>query len=138
MTLQNTLTDLQGQIVEGEVVRLEEYGAFIEVTLEEDEESPVKATGLCHVSEISAQFIENIYAHLAVGDTLEVKVLEVKDDGKVDLSIKQADPDWREEETPRLRSQIDKDFNRKLRRFMHKSQMIQGAARRQRRSKLGM
>lgn len=141
MTLTNTLTELQGHVVEGEVVRLEEYGAFVEVPLEESasgDEAPVTVTGLCHVSEVSTDFVENIYAHLAVGDTVDVKVLDVKDDGKVDLSIKQADPDWREESTSRLRSQIDKDFNRKLRRFMHRSQMIQGAARRQRRAKLGM
>lgn len=124
----------QGSIVKGKVVRLEEYGAFVEVSGEEDD-NPV--TGLVHVSEVDTDFVENIYAYLAEGDEVDVKVREVKDDGKVDLSIKRADPDWQEEETPRLRSQIDKDFNKKLRRFMHRSQMIQGARRRQARSRLG-
>ncbi len=123
----------QGSIVTGTVVRLEEYGAFVEIPA--DEETTV--TGLVHVSEVDTDFVENIYAYLAEGDEVEVKVREVKDDGKVDLSIKRADPDWQDEETPHLRSQIDKDFNKRLRRFMHKSQMIQGARRRQAKSRLG-
>ncbi|MEX2549095.1 MAG: hypothetical protein WD638_02620, partial [Nitriliruptoraceae bacterium] len=62
--------------------------------------------------------------------------LDVKEDGKVDLSIKRADPEWQDEETPNLRSKLDKDFNKRLRRFMHKSQMIQGEARRQKRGRV--
>jgi len=92
-------------------------------------------TGLVHVSEVDSDFVENIYAYLAEGDEVDVRVLDIKDDGKVDLSIKRADPDWQDEEAPNLRSKLDKDFNKKLRRFMHKSQMIQGEARRQRRGR---
>jgi predicted RNA-binding protein with RPS1 domain len=127
------LMTLQGNIVKGKVVRLEEYGAFVEVPTEDGG----VVTGLVHVSEVDADFVENIYAYLAEGDEVDVKVLDVKEDGKVDLSIKRADPDWQDEETPNLRSKLDKDFNKRLRRFMHKSQMIQGEARRQRRGRVG-
>lgn len=127
------LIQLQGQIVKGKVVRLEEYGAFVEVATEEGG----AVTGLVHVSEVDSDFVENIYAYLAEGDEVDVKVLDVKEDGKVDLSIKRADPDWQDEETPHLRSKLDKDFNKRLRRFMHKSQMIQGEARRQKRGRIG-
>ena len=129
---QEELIALQGEIVKGKVVRLEEYGAFVEVTSEEG----VAITGLVHVSEVDADFVENIYAYLAEGDEVDVKVLDVKEDGKVDLSIKRADPDWQDEETPNLRSKLDKDFNTRLRRFMHKSQMIQCEARRQKRGRV--
>ena len=125
------MIELQGEIVKGKVVRLEEYGAFVEVQTEDGG----LATGLVHVSEVDADFVENIYAYLAEGDEVDVKILDVKEDGKVDLSIKRADPEWQEEETPHLRSKLDKDFNKRLRRFMHKSQMIQGEARRQKRGK---
>lgn len=121
--------------MQGKVVRLEEYGAFVEVPVDGDEGGAV--TGLVHVSEVDTDFVDNIYAYLAEGDEVDVKVREVKPDGKVDLSIKRADPDWQDDEEPQLRSQIDKDFNRKLRKFMHRSQMIQGARRRQARSRLG-
>jgi S1 RNA binding domain protein len=126
------LIALIGDIVKGTVVRLEEYGAFVEVDLG----SGPPVTGLVHVSEISNEFIDNIYAELAEGDEVDVKILDVKDDGKVDLSMKRADPEWEDDDEVNLRSKLDKDFNKRLRRFMHKSQMIQGEARRQRRSKL--
>jgi predicted RNA-binding protein with RPS1 domain len=131
-TAHRELIALQGQIVKGKVVRLEEYGAFVEVTTEDGG----AVTGLVHVSEVSTEFIENIYAELAEGDEVEVKVLDIKEDGKVDLSIKRADPDWQDEESVNLRSKLDKDFNKRLRRFMHKSQMIQGEARRQKRGRI--
>ena len=123
---------LLGSIVKGKVVRLEEYGAFVEVPTEDGG----VVTGLVHVSEISNEFVENIYAELAEGDEVDVKILDIKEDGKVDLSIKRADPAWQDEETTNLRSKLDKDFNKRLRRFMHKSQMIQGEARRQRRGRV--
>jgi predicted RNA-binding protein with RPS1 domain len=131
--IREELIALQGSIVKGKVVRLEEYGAFVEVPTEDGG----AVTGLVHVSEVDADFVENIYAYLAEGDEVDVKILDVKEDGKVDLSIKRADPDWQDEETPNLRSKLDKDFNKRLRRFMHKSQMIQGEARRQRRGRVG-
>jgi len=127
------LIALLGEIVKGKVVRLEEYGAFVEVTLEDG----TAVTGLVHVSEVDADYVENIYAYLAEGDEVDVKILDLKDDGKVDLSIKRADPEWVDEEVPNLRSKLDKDFNKRLRRFMHKSQMIQGEARRQKRGRIG-
>ncbi|MEX2324953.1 MAG: S1 RNA-binding domain-containing protein [Nitriliruptoraceae bacterium] len=128
------MVELVGEIVKGTVVRLEEYGAFVEVALENGE----AVTGLVHVSEVDSDFVENIYAYLAEGDEVDVRILDVKEDGKVDLSIKRADPDWEDEaDVPNLRSKLDKDFNKRLRRFMHKSQMIQGEARRQKRGRVG-
>lgn len=126
------LIALQEDIVKGTVVRLEEYGAFVEVQTADGE--PV--TGLVHVSEVDSDFVENIYAYLAEGDEVDVKIMDIKEDGKVDLSIKRAQPDWEEDESVNLRSKLDKDFNKRLRRFMHKSQMIQGEARRQRRGRV--
>jgi S1 RNA binding domain protein len=127
------LVALQGQILKGKVVRIEEYGAFVEVPTPD---GPT-ITGLVHVSEVAADYVENIYAYLAEGDEVDVKVVDVKEDGKVDLSIKRADPEWQDEDAPNLRSKLDKDFNKRLRRFMHKSQMIQGEARRQKRGRVG-
>ncbi|MBW3657970.1 MAG: S1 RNA-binding domain-containing protein [Actinobacteria bacterium] len=123
-----------GDRVTGEVVKLVEFGAFVDVLTEEG-----TVTGLVHVSEVDRGFVENIYAHLSVGEEVTVKVVSVGDDGKIGLSIKQADPEWEDEpdlDRPR-RSTIDKDFDRRLRKFMHGSQSIQGEVRRQKRGRLG-
>jgi predicted RNA-binding protein with RPS1 domain len=124
-----------GSIVKGRVARLVDFGAFVDIS---DGQGGI-LTGLVHVSEVDAGFVENIYAHLAEGEITDVKVVSMGEDGKIGLSIKQADPNWAErseEDRPR-RSTIDKDFDRRLRKFMHNSQSIQGEARRQRRSRLG-
>ena len=120
----------EGAIVKGTVVRLEEYGAFVEITWGDQPGQAV--TGLCHVSEVDRDYVDNIFAYLAEGQQVEVKVLNLKEDGKIDLSIKQADPEWEPEAPAPRRSKLDKDFDKRLRRFMHTSQMIQGEARRQR------
>ena len=65
------MVELLGEIVKGKVVRLEEYGAFVEVDIE-----GVLATGLVHVSEVAVDYVENIYAYLAEGDEVDVRVLE--------------------------------------------------------------
>jgi S1 RNA binding domain protein len=117
-----------GTIVNGKVVRLHDFGAFVEI--EPD------VTGLVHISEIHRDFVENIHAYLTEGQDVQVKVLQIKDDGRIDLSIKRAESDWEEEgNTRRSSSRVDKDFNQRLRKFMHQSDMIQGEVRRRRRAR---
>jgi predicted RNA-binding protein with RPS1 domain len=116
-----------GSIVTGKVVRLHDFGAFVQL----DEET----TGLVHISEVDRDFVENIHAYLTEGQQVTVKVLAVKDDGRVDLSIKRADPTWEDEQQRRSSTRFDKEFNQRLRKFMHQSDMIQGEVRRRRRSR---
>lgn len=123
-----------GMTVAGVVAKLVDFGAFVDIPTQRG-----TATGLVHVSEVAPGFVENIYAEVGEGDQVDVKVLSIGDDGKIGLSIKQAREDWEElqELDKPVRSKIDKDFDRKLRKFMHGSQSIQGEARRQKRRKLG-
>lgn len=116
-----------GNIVSGKVVRLHDFGAFVEI----DEET----TGLVHISEVHRDFVENIHAYLTEGQEVSVKVVGIKDDGRIDLSIKRADPAWEDEAQRRQTSRVDKDFNQRLRKFMHQSDMIQGEVRRRRRAR---
>jgi len=115
-----------GTVVTGKVVRLHDFGAFVEV--EPD------VTGLVHISEVHRDFVENIHAYLSEGQQVTVKVLAIKDDGRIDLSIKRAEDDWEEEVQRRTSTKPDKEFNSRLRKFMHQSDMIQGEVRRRKRS----
>ncbi|OHY30350.1 30S ribosomal protein S1 [Streptococcus parauberis] len=71
----------QGDVVEGKVKRLTDFGAFVEVLAGID--------GLVHISQISHNRVENPKDVLSVGQEVTVKVLEVNAaDERVSLSIK--------------------------------------------------
>jgi small subunit ribosomal protein S1 len=68
-----------GDVVEGEITGVVEFGAFVKV----DE----NMEGLVHISEIDWSLVEDPKIFCKVGDRVKVKVIEVKD-GKISLSIK--------------------------------------------------
>ena len=73
-----------GSIVEGKVVRLLNFGAFIELEAGID--------GLVHISEISDDHIASPSEKLNIGDSVKVKILSMNsEDKKMELSIKEAD-----------------------------------------------
>ncbi|WP_462158686.1 polyribonucleotide nucleotidyltransferase [Pseudoalteromonas sp. GB56] len=71
-----------GTIYEGKVVRIVDFGAFVNVLPGKD--------GLVHISQISEERVNNVADHLSVGQEVKVKVLEVDRQGRVRLSIKEA------------------------------------------------
>lgn len=117
-----------GAIVEGTVTRLADFGAFVQIGAGE--------TGLVHISEVDRNYVKDIKEHLKEGDKVNVKVVAIKEDGKIDLSIKQADPSWEEQSTrSRGAGGRDPEFEAKLKRFMRESQERLADVRRQRDSK---
>lgn len=118
-----------GGISEGTVIRLAPYGAFVQ--LESGE------TGLVHISEVDRNFVKEITDHLREQDKVMVKVVGIKEDGKIDLSIKQAAPDWAPEPPRGRRGDRDPEFESKLKRFMKQSEENLVDWRRQRESKRG-
>ena len=69
-----------GTIYEGKVVRLMDFGAFVNILPGRD--------GLVHISQISTERVANVSDKLSEGDVVKVKVLEVDKQGRVRLSIK--------------------------------------------------
>src|ERR687887_2220239 len=117
-----------GAIVSGTVARIAPYGAFIRLDSGE--------TGLVHISEIDRNYVRSVEEHLRIDDQVTVKVVGIKDDGKIDLSIKQAAPDW-QPERPRLRKGKDPEFEQKLKRFMRSSEERLVDVKRQREGRRG-
>ncbi len=70
-----------GNILEGIVVNITNFGAFIEVE---------GKTGLVHISEVADSYVKDIREHLKEQDKVKVKVISIDDNGKISLSIKQA------------------------------------------------
>jgi S1 RNA binding domain protein len=118
-----------GQILEGQVTRLAPFGAFIQLDSGE--------TGLVHISEVDRSFVRSVEEHLKLDDRVKVKVVGIKDEGKIDLSIKQAAEDWQPEAPRRGRSAKDPEFEGKLKRFMRSSEERMVDVKRQREAKRG-
>lgn len=72
-----------GSILEGKIVNITNFGAFVEVE---------GKTGLVHISEVSDTYVKDIRDYLKENDVVKVKVISVDDNGKISLSIKQAMP----------------------------------------------
>ncbi len=77
-----------GEVYDGEVTRLMDFGAFVRVGPGKD------AEGLVHVSEVAAFRINKISDAVAVGDKVRVMIKEIDDKGRINLSIKMADPEF--------------------------------------------
>jgi len=75
------MTLMAGNIVEGTVINITNFGAFIEVE---------GKTGLVHISEVADSYVKDIREHLSEQDKVKVKVISIDDNGKISLSIKQA------------------------------------------------
>ncbi|MFC3033756.1 polyribonucleotide nucleotidyltransferase [Pseudoalteromonas fenneropenaei] len=71
-----------GTIYTGKVIRIVDFGAFVNILPGKD--------GLVHISQISSERVTNVADHLTVGQEVKVKVLEVDRQGRVRLSIKEA------------------------------------------------
>ncbi|MCK5857989.1 polyribonucleotide nucleotidyltransferase [Abyssibacter sp.] len=69
-----------GEIYEGKVARLMDFGAFVTILPGKD--------GLVHISQISDQRVENVSDELSEGQEVRVKVLEVDKQGRVRLSMR--------------------------------------------------
>jgi len=74
-----------GAIVDGKVTGITKFGAFVEL--------PGGKTGMVHISEISASYVNEIGDHLSENQMVKVKILKVLPDGKISLSIKKCAED---------------------------------------------
>ncbi|HEU5298220.1 MAG TPA: S1 RNA-binding domain-containing protein [bacterium] len=99
-----------GTIVEGTVVKITPYGAFVEL--------PDGRSGLVHIREIADIYVKDVHDYLKEQEKVKVKVLGLNERGKLDLSVKQAlSP---EERAARSRAKVS--FEDKLKAFMKESE----------------
>ena len=71
-----------GQVVNGKVVQIKEYGAFVELEPGLD--------GLVHISEVAHKRVNNIADELSIGQEVKAKILEIdKERKRISLSIKE-------------------------------------------------
>ncbi|MDI6687847.1 MAG: S1 RNA-binding domain-containing protein, partial [Desulfobacterales bacterium] len=69
-----------GEIYEGKIVKIMDFGAFVQIMPGCD--------GLVHISQLATQRVAKVTDIVKEGDIIKVKVLEVSKDGKIRLSRK--------------------------------------------------
>jgi polyribonucleotide nucleotidyltransferase len=69
-----------GQVFEGKVIKIMNFGAFVTLTPGRD--------GLVHISQLSEERVENVTDVVSEGQLVKVKVLEVDKQGRIRLSMK--------------------------------------------------
>jgi polyribonucleotide nucleotidyltransferase len=71
-----------GEIYRGKVVRLMDFGAFIELTPNQD--------GMAHISQLAPWRVNRVEDVVNIGDIVPVKVIEIDELGRINLSVKAA------------------------------------------------
>ncbi len=69
-----------GEVYTGVVTRLMKFGAFVKILPNKE--------GLCHISQLANHRVEKVEDAVSIGDQLEVKVVEIDDKGRINLSHK--------------------------------------------------
>ena len=70
-----------GKIYEGEVVRIMNFGAFVQLAPNKD--------GLIHISKLSKERVEKVEDVVNIGDKVKVKVLEIDKTGRINLALRE-------------------------------------------------
>lgn len=71
-----------GEVLEGKVTGITGFGAFVSL--------PEGKSGMVHISEVANSFVSDIKEFLKEGDSVRVKVINIDDAGRINLSIKRA------------------------------------------------
>lgn len=78
-----------GGVYEGTVTRIMNFGAFVDIGGGKE--------GLLHISKISSKRVEKVEDVLSVGDEVTVKVIEIDNQGRINLSMKDLEVEKEEE-----------------------------------------
>ncbi len=73
-----------GAVIEGKVTGITKFGAFVAL--------PEGKSGLVHISEVANSYVNDVNDYLSVGQTVKVRVISINEAGKINLSVKQAQP----------------------------------------------
>jgi len=97
-----------GDILNGKVNNVKKFGAFVEL--------PNKQVGLLHISEVSDDYVEDIRDYLKKGQHIRVKVIEIKEDDQIRLSLRQITQQDEE-------GKKNESFEKKLQDFLYESRL---------------
>ena len=78
--IKSIVTEIEpGQVLTGKVVRIMNFGAFVELAPNKD--------GMIHISKLSKERVEKVTDVVNVGDVVAVKIIKIDDKNRVDLKL---------------------------------------------------
>ena len=81
-----------GETFQGKVSRIFDFGAMVQINANGQE-------GLVHVSELAPFRVNKVEDVVKVGEVIPVKIIEIDEKGRINLSLKQIDPDYARRKT---------------------------------------
>lgn len=112
-----------GTIHEGKVTGITKFGAFVSL--------PEGKTGLVHISEIAHTYVSDIHQHLTEGQEVKVKIINIDDTGRINLSIKKTSippPPQPAVAMTRQPAPIADNFEDRLTKFMQDSKNVMASS----------
>ncbi len=88
-----------GSIVEGKVSGITGFGVFVDIG---------GTTGMVHISEVARNYVKDLKEYVHVGQAVMVKVISISPEGKISLSMKQAEAPSEKEERRAPRREREK------------------------------
>ena len=79
-----------GKILEGKITGINKFGAFVAL--------PEGKSGMVHISEVANSYVNDIKDFVKIDDAVRVKVINIDDQGRINLSIKRAQEQPRTEQ----------------------------------------
>ena len=86
-----------GSILDGKVTGITKFGAFVSL--------PEGRSGLVHISEIAYSYVNEVSEHLKEGQEVKVKVIGIDQANRINLSIKQTQPQQPRQNRPAYRKE---------------------------------
>jgi len=68
-----------GQIFQGKVVKILDFGAFVEILPGQD--------GMIHISKLAPYRVKKVEDIVKIGDVVEVKIIAIDEQGRINLSL---------------------------------------------------
>ena len=79
-----------GEILEGKITGITKFGAFVAL--------PEGKSGMVHISEVANSYVNDIKDFVKIDDAVRVKIINIDDQGRINLSIKRAQEQPRTEQ----------------------------------------
>lgn len=101
-TFNRRWNNIVGEIFEGTITGVKDFGAFVSL--------PNGQNALVHISQVSNSYIKDLNRYFEIGQKVSVKVIGIDENGKISLSMKQAQEAEKSNQNQPPKPELSKDL----------------------------